>query len=208
VAWAGARPSEAFTVTPGGIYRDAGKLWVVESKRQRARHASREKGRRALLLKPLLDDLDPVMELRRDAGTNELLLWLSERFDEDDLRNWRRRWFEPAAEAIGIEATPKSLRHAFASVSAAAGINDVFTAAEMGHSLTVHREKYVKPLTRYAAVPFSGTEGAERMIYEARQRAMSRVGAWLERKGSLAGLAADLREEVKRDREGSHNGRS
>jgi hypothetical protein len=26
-------------------------------------------------------------------------------------------------------------------VSAAAGINDVSTAAEMGHSLTVHREK-------------------------------------------------------------------
>jgi hypothetical protein len=37
----------------------------------------------------------------------------------------------------------------------------------MGHSLTVHREKYVHPPTRYVAVPFSCTEGAERMIYEA-----------------------------------------
>jgi hypothetical protein len=84
-------------------------------------------------------------------------------------------------------------------VSAAAGINDVFTAAEMGHSLTVHRDKYVKPLTRYAAAPFSGTEGAERMIYEARERATRRVSAWLERHGSLVGLAADLREELEQD---------
>jgi hypothetical protein len=52
----------------------------------------------------------------------------------------------------------------------------------------------------YAAAPFAGTEGAERMIYEARQRAMSRVGAWVERKGSLAGLAADLRHELERDK--------
>jgi integrase len=183
MAWAGTRPSEAFTDTSGGIYRDAGRLWVVEKKRQRARHASREKGRRALLLRPLLDDLDRVLELRSGIDSGEPLLWLSTEFDEEDLRNWRRRWFEPAAEAVGVEATPKTLRHSFASVSAA-GINDVVTAAEMGHSLTVHRDKYVKPLTRYAAVPFTGTEGAERMIYEARRRATARVAASLERKGS------------------------
>lgn len=59
------------------------------------------------------------------------------------------------AEAIGIDTTPKAARHSFPSVSAGAGINDVVTAAEMGHSLTVHREKYVKPLTRYAAATFS-----------------------------------------------------
>jgi len=145
MAWAGTRPSEAFTVTPGGIYRDAGRLWVVETKRRRARHVSREKGRRSQLLKPLLDDLDRVLEARRVVAVDDLLLWLSDEFDEDDLRNWRNRWIEPAAAAVGIEATPKTLRHAFASVSAAAGINDVFTASEMGHSLTVHREKYVKP---------------------------------------------------------------
>jgi hypothetical protein len=112
MAWAGTRPSEAFTVTPGGIYREAARLWVVESKRRRARRASREQGRRALLLQPLLDDLDAVLELRRAVSSDALLLWLSSaRFDEDDLRNWRRRWFDPAAEAVGIEATSKSLRH-------------------------------------------------------------------------------------------------
>jgi hypothetical protein len=73
----------------------------------------------------------------------------------------------------------------------------------MGHSLNVHRDKYVKPLTRYAAAPFTGTEGAEQMIYAARKRAMGRVAAWLERKGSFQGLAADLRDEVERDREGT-----
>lgn len=203
MAWAGARPSEAFTVTPSGIYRQAARLWVVESKRRRARHTTREKGRSALLLRPLLDDLDSVLGARRAVAADERLLWLPDSFDEDDLRNWRRRWFDAAAEAVGIEATPKTLRHSFASVSAAAGINDVFTAAEMGHSLTVHREKYVKPLTRYAKAPFTGTQGAEQMIYEARYRAMTRVAAWLAQNGSLNGLAADLREELKRDRDGT-----
>lgn len=48
-------------------------------------------------------------------------------------------------------------------------------------SLTVRREKYAKPLTRYAAAPFTATEGAERMIYEARKRAIElecHAGNW------------------------------
>lgn len=204
MAWAGARPSEAFTPTQGGIYREAGKLWLIESKRRRARHTSRQKGRNALLLAPLLDDLDTVIEARPNLSDDEMLLWLRTGFDEDDLRNWRTRWFAPAAAAVGIDATPKSLRHSFASVSAAAGINDVLTAAEMGHSITVHRDKYVKPLTRYASAPFVGPHGAEQMIYEARHRALGRVSAWLEQHGSLAGLAGDLREEIERDRDGRH----
>jgi len=154
-------------------------------------------------MRPLLDDLDMVAAARGHVGRQELLLWLPrDPFDEDDLRNWRRRWFEPAAEAVGIEATPKTLRHSFASVCAAAGMNDVITADQMGHSLTVHREKYVKPLTRYANAQFTGVAGAEAMIYEARNRAMSRVGAWFERHGTLLALAADLRDELERDRRG------
>ena len=204
MAWAGTRPSEAFTVTPHGIFRDAQRLVVMESKRRRARHASRLKERYGLLMSPLLDDLDMVAAARGQVGRDELLLWLSnDPFDEDDLRNWRRRWFYPAAEAVGIETTPRELRHSFASVCAAAGMNDVITAAQMGHSLTVHREKYVKPLTRYANAPFTGVAGAEAMIYEARQRAMRRVSSWLASRGSLFGLADDLREELQYDRSGS-----
>jgi integrase len=202
MAWGGARPSEAFTVTPEGIYPEAQRLWVLETKRRRARHASRTKGRHTLLMRPLFDDLHMVAAARAHVGRDEFLLWLpGNAFDGDDLRNWRRRWFYPAAEAVGIETTPKALRHSFASVCAAAGMNDVITAAQMGHSLTVHREKYVKPLTRYANAPFAGVEGAEARIYEARQRAMNRVGAWLDRHGTLAGLAADLRAELARDRD-------
>jgi hypothetical protein len=154
-------------------------------------------------MQPVLDDLDMVLAARTHMGRQHLLLWLpGDPFDEDDLRNWRRRWFEPAAEAVSVDATPKALRHSFASVCAAAGMNDVITADQMGHSLTAHREKYVKPLMRYANVPFTGIAGAEAMIYEAKQRAMNRVGAWLERHGTLLGLAADLRHELERDRNG------
>jgi hypothetical protein len=110
---------------------------------------------------PVLDDLDAVLEMRRVVRSDALLLRLSdERFDDDDLRNGRRRWCDPAAEAVRIDTTAKSARHAFASAAAAAGINDVLTAAEMGHSLTAHRDGYVKPLSRYAAAPFSGAEVA------------------------------------------------
>jgi hypothetical protein len=59
----------------------------------------------------------------------------------------------------------------------------------VGHSFTVHRDKCVKPLTRYDSVPFTGTEGAEQMSYDARRRATARV-------------AADLREEAGRDHGG------
>lgn len=154
-------------------------------------------------MRPLLDDLDLVSAARGHVGRRDSLLWLpGGPFEEDDLRNWRRRWFGPAADAVGVEATPKTLRHSFASVCAAAGMKDVITAAQMGHSLTVHRDKYVKPLTRHANAPFTGVAGAEAMIYEARKRAMLRVGAWLERHGTLLGLAADLRDELERDRHG------
>lgn len=40
------------------------------------------------------------------------------------------------------------------------------------------------------------------MIYEARQRAVNRVGAWLERKGRLAGPDADVRHELEGDAAG------
>jgi integrase len=104
-------------------------------------------------MRPLLDDLDLVSAARGHVGRRDSLLWLpGGPFEEDDLRNWRRRWFGPAADAVGVEATPKTLRHSFASVCAAAG--------------------------------------------------MLRVGAWLERHGTLLGLAADLRDELERDRHG------
>ena len=67
----------------------------------------------ARLWRPVLDDLDAVLDMRRVVSSDACLLWLSDkRFDEDDLRNWRRRWFDPAAEAVGIDTTPKSARHA------------------------------------------------------------------------------------------------
>jgi integrase len=202
MAWGGARPSEAFTPTPAGIFREAQRLWLVETKRRRARHASREKGRLTLLVGPVLDDLDHAISVRPGVRADHTLLWLPAMFDRDDLRNWRRRWFASAAEAVGVDATPKDLRHTYASVCAAAGINDVLTASEMGHSITVHRDKYVKPLTRYANEPFTGVPGAEAMIYEARERATRRVSDWLASHGSLAGLADDLSDELERDRSG------
>jgi hypothetical protein len=158
-------------------------------------------------MRPLLDDLDMVSAARGHVRRQEPLLWLpGDPFDEDDLRNWRRRWFEPAAEAVGVEATPKTLRHSFASVWAAAGMSDVITAAQMATLSQSIARSTSSPLTRHANAPFTGVAGAEAMIYEAPERTMKRVSDRLASHGSLAGLADDLREELERDRSGNPGG--
>jgi integrase len=56
-----------------------------------------------------------------------------------DWRNWRKRIYKPAAEAVGIDgARPYDLRHAFASLLIHEGrLSVVDIAAQLGHNPTV-----------------------------------------------------------------------
>ena len=63
---------------------------------------------------------------------------------ETDWRNWRRRVFRPAADAVGlVGARPYDLRHAFASLLIAEGrMSIVEIAAQLGHNPTVCLDIY------------------------------------------------------------------
>jgi integrase len=51
-------------------------------------------------------------------------------------RNWRRRVYRPAAEALGLASVkPYNLRHSCASLMFAEGVNPAEIAEQMGHSL-------------------------------------------------------------------------
>ena len=54
-------------------------------------------------------------------------------FSDDDLRNWRRRVFKPAATAAGLpDARPYDLRHSFVSLLIAEGTHVIEVASKPG----------------------------------------------------------------------------
>jgi integrase len=70
------------------------------------------------------------------ARLDTRLLWPSERGGFLNLRNWRRRDWNPAIEAAGLEhRTPYALRHTFATFSIAAGVGLFDLSRLMGTSL-------------------------------------------------------------------------
>ena len=77
-------------------------------------------------------------------------------FTEVDWRNWRRRVFEPAAEAAGLSnARPYDLRQAYVSLLIREGASVVEVARQAGHSPTM-------ALDTYGHV-FAELEGAEKV---------------------------------------------
>jgi integrase len=65
-------------------------------------------------------------------------LWTDAKF-----RNWRRKYFQPAAEAAGFpDATPYICRHSFASLLLASGAGTPEVAYEMGHTVGVLTSTY------------------------------------------------------------------
>ena len=50
-----------------------------------------------------------------------------------NLGNWRRRVFDPACAAAGVQATPYDGRHTFASLLIHAGYSVPYVSAALGH---------------------------------------------------------------------------
>jgi integrase len=87
-------------------------------------------------------------------------------FSEDDMRNWRRRVFKPAAAAVGLpDARPYDLRHSFVSLLIAEGTHVIEVARQAGHSPTMTLNTY-----GHVFDEASGAEGstAEEAILSAR----------------------------------------
>jgi integrase len=86
---------------------------------------------------------------------------------ETAYRNWRRRVFVPAAEVVGLEKPrPYDLRHSFASLLFAEGINPAEIAEQMGHSIQTLLSTYTHVMEELRG---KKRRAAEALIREARE---------------------------------------
>jgi hypothetical protein len=93
-------------------------------------------------------------------GVNEGRPWR-----DHDCRNWRKRHFQPAAEAAGLtQARPYDLRHSFASLMLHEGrVGVVDLASELGHSPTMTLNTYGHVIAELREAPWtSATEAIMR----------------------------------------------
>jgi integrase len=144
LAYAGLRPGEALALT----WADIGDGVIFVSKAAslgEQRPTKTFESRVVAAVGPLEDDLRWHREDAGETAAEELIfpaasgkLW-----NENAYRNWRRRWFKPAAEAAGlVDARPYDLRHSYASLRLAEGWNPVEVAEQLGHAPTMTLDTY------------------------------------------------------------------
>jgi integrase len=169
LAYSGQRPEEALALEWRHIRANT---LLVEQKLVRGQIVAGQKTQRTIrtikLLGPLAQDLT---EYRARTHTTGLLFpkadggpWL-----DHDFRNWRKRNFRPATEAIGlVAARPYDLRHSFASLLIHEGRPLMEIADQLGHSVETLLRHYAHLIAEMAGQP---PIPAERAIAKARARA-------------------------------------
>jgi integrase len=144
LAYAGVRPQEARALQWGDI---GPRTMRIERAAAGAAVKSTKTGkiRTVAVLPPLANDLrawreasgcpdDSALVFPTKVGT----LWT-----DDDWRNWRKRVYGPAVEAIGLAGSrPYDLRHSFASLLIHAGASVVEVARQMGNAPSVTLDVY------------------------------------------------------------------
>jgi len=111
-------------------------------------------GRDVPIVAPLAADL---LDLRAQVGESatvdpEALVCASGRGTPVNPNNWRRRVFDPAATAAGVEwATPYSGRHTYISLQIHAGVSPVTIAAWAGNSPKSIWDHYAREFERSRA---------------------------------------------------------
>lgn len=144
LAYAGVRPQEARALQWGDI---GPRMMRIERAAAGASVKTTKTGklRTVGLVPPLANDL----RLWREASgspddaalvfpTNSGALWT-----DDDWRNWRKRVYGPAADAVGLVGSrPYDLRHSFASLLIQAGASVVEVARQMGNAPSVTLDTY------------------------------------------------------------------
>jgi integrase len=95
------------------------------------------------LLEPLAEDLS---RWREASPSESELVFPTQRgtvWTDYDWRNWRKRVFRPASEAVELpKARPYDLRHSFASLLIQEGVSVVEVARQLGNSTTVTLDTY------------------------------------------------------------------
>jgi integrase len=94
---------------------------------------------------------------------------------EHDWRSWRRRVFQPAADAVGLGTIrPCDLRHSFVSLLIAEGRNIVDVARQAGHSPSMALDTYGHV---FDELDGDKRRPAEEVIRKARAKVIREAGA-------------------------------
>ena len=171
LAYAGLRPGEALALRWGDVRERT--LLVERALADGDVKATKTGQLRAVsLLSGLKDDLDLWRLASAEAGGQELVFPTrrGHAWRDHDWRNWRRRVFEPVAEAVGLSgARPYDLRHSFVSLLIHEGRSVVEVAAQAGHSPTMALSTYA-----HVIAELEGTErvSADEQIRRARAEAV------------------------------------
>lgn len=136
LAYAGLRPGEALAVRWRHVRERT--IWVEGAiSFGQEKETKTHRVRTVRILEPLASDL-LEWRLRSGRPDDECLVFPrgdSTAWKDHDWRNWRRRVYQPAAEAVGIESRrPYDLRHSFVSLLIQEGVSIVEVARQAGHS--------------------------------------------------------------------------
>lgn len=176
LAWTGARISEALALVPASFDLDAGSVTLPTLKRRRP-------AVRVMPLPPaLLRELTAIFDLRaaqRDPDRAQRPLWQFCR-----VTGWRiiKRVMSDAG-IIGIQATPRGLRHGFGVATLRAGVPITLLKRWLGHARLSTTEIYTNVI------------GKDEVEFASR--------FWSEQKGRSAGTAKQ--DQVRRRRRPSQN---
>jgi integrase len=184
LAYAGLRPGEALALQ----WRDIRERTIVVDKAVslgKVKDTKTRAARAVRLLSPLASDLKD-WHLASGMPAPAALVFPAHNgreFSDDDLRNWRRRVFKPAATAAGLsDARPYDLRHSFVSLLITEGTHVIEVARQAGHSPSMSLDTY--------GHVFDEATGAEASSAEAAILAARRVPATYPRSQSSTDLAS------------------
>ena len=138
LAYAGLRPEEALPLR----WSDLGRAIAVSRTFTHGELRERTKTgriRSVEIVEPLAADLDTLRP--RVHGVDELV-FPSPTGLILDWGNWRRRVWQPATKAAGVQAVPYDLRHTYVSLLIHEGRSVPYVAAMAGHSPRVCLERY------------------------------------------------------------------
>ncbi len=176
LAYAGLRPGEALALT----WADVGERTILVERAVALGEIKETKTRSTRTVKMAGSLKADLHELRIQHGipnpdapiipAHDGGYW-----DDNDWRNWRRRVFQPAAKAIGLEGIrPYDLRHSFVSLLIAEGRSIVEIARQAGHSPTMTLDTYGHV---FDELDGSARRPAEDVIRDARNTVSRGVGA-------------------------------
>ena len=137
LAYAGLRPGELLALRWGHV--GARSLRISSAVALGSEKTTKTGVARSVrLLAPLGRDLENYRDVFGPFPPDRLVFpsgFSGDLWQDDDWRNWRRRVFRPAAEAVGLsKPRPYDLRHSFVSLLIHEGVSIVEVAAQAGHS--------------------------------------------------------------------------